>query len=369
MKNRIKIFMFLLTISTVYSCQDSQLEEMDIVAQKNRAMDPADCVGDCPTTEDESDLTTPPALNKTISVLTLNVGWVPEDANEAISSSDWGYGVYAEVVANYIFTKNADVVIVQEAFDKSVLKDFTNEMRLEYPYNTDQDEATLTSWELTFQETDGHGIVIYSKFPITDQDHFNFTGGCATWDCYADKGYALAKIKLGDARYAYILGTHLQSGGDPEDYDIRRSQIDEIKDGILSKNDQYSRYYPFILAGDFNIEADGSGKPAEQANYDYLTDKLLAIPSNDWTQEAPMTTTVDFKVLDYIFTSSLNELAPGHLDPISVTYDGADCYTLEPINFGPSGWPSTLSDHCMVKSTFTYALTYSSGSSNPNPDS
>ncbi len=165
----------------------------------------------------------------------------------------------AKLVQNY------DVVTVQELFAKDHRETFTEKMLDNYPQHAGP--ATKTYRPLS------SGVVIYSRWPIVDSDTKVFNH-CKGIDCGAAKGITYAKIDKYGMRYN-IFSTHFQSGSDPSDeedtdgntdgsvngkarlshtdVEIRRSQIEDLRDFIAEKDIPADE--PIIFTGDLNIDA------------------------------------------------------------------------------------------------------------------
>jgi endonuclease/exonuclease/phosphatase family metal-dependent hydrolase len=274
-------------------------------------------------------------VDRTFNVLTQNVGFIPGEWLIGVGFLDKRYEM-----AKYLIGMDADIVVIQEGLSAAALKSFTRRMDDNYPYHTDLKEAYGAKCKVLFEwgfHGKGHGIVIFSKYPILNEQHFNFEN-CAngSHDCKVAKGFVKTTLDIGNGRKAYLVGTHLQSGSDIDAVNARNSQVEEISQKI---NEDHNTNYPMILAGDFNIDYRG-----EENEKIALIDKLNVTPTfcpvdSNNCNAVPPYTVPDDKSLDYIFTRN------NHAQPYSTTFSSDQ----SPIQV-------SLSDHASVKTTFSFAL-------------
>ncbi|MFT7035842.1 MAG: endonuclease/exonuclease/phosphatase family metal-dependent hydrolase [Cyclobacteriaceae bacterium] len=281
------------------------------------------------------DCGTSTTVDRTFNVLTQNVGFIPGEWLIGIGFLDKRYEM-----AKYLIGMDADIVVIQEGLSAAALKSFTRRMDDHYPYHTDLKEAYGAKCKVLFEwgfHGKGHGIVIFSKYPILAEQHFNFDN-CAdgSHDCKVAKGFVKTTLDIGNGGKVYVVGTHLQAGSDADAVVVRNSQVEEISQKI---SEYHNTNYPMILAGDFNIDYRG-----QNGERNALIDKLNVTPTfcsvgSNMCNVIPPYTVPDDKSLDYIF------LKNNHVQPYSTTFSSNN----SPIDI-------SLSDHASVKTTFSFAL-------------
>ena len=84
-----------------------------------------------------------------------------------------------------------------------------------------------------------------------DSEAFN---SCSGWlgglnDCFASKGFQLARIKTPSGKYVFILNTHLDAGRSTKDFKVRSEQLHQI----LIKVKKELAEEALIVAGDLNL--------------------------------------------------------------------------------------------------------------------
>lgn len=274
-------------------------------------------------------------VDRTFNVLTQNVGFIP---------GEWLIGVgfldKRREMAKYLIDMDADIVVIQEGLSASALKDFARLMGNHYSYHTDLKESYGAKCKFIIEwgvHGKGHGIVIFSKYPILEEQHYNFEN-CAngSHDCKVSKGFVKTTLDIGSGRKAYVVGTHLQAGSDIDAINVRNTQVKEISEKI---SEYHNTNYPMIIAGDFNIDYRG-----EASESIALIDKLNVTPTfcrvgSNTCNVIPPFTVPDDKALDYIFFKN------NHVQPYSTTFSSSK----SPIQIA-------LSDHASVKTTFSFAL-------------
>ncbi|MFY0653172.1 MAG: endonuclease/exonuclease/phosphatase family protein [Cyclobacteriaceae bacterium] len=274
-------------------------------------------------------------LNRTFNIVTQNVGFIPGEWLLGIGFLDKRFEM-----ADYLIDMDADIVVIQEGLSASALKSFTKRMNSHYSYNTDLKEAYGAKCKFLFEwgvHGKGHGIVIFSKYPILKEQHYNFencVGG--SHDCKVKKGFVTTILDIGDGGKVYVVGTHLQSGPGNEAIKVRNTQVQEMSDKI---SENHNTDYPMILAGDFNIDYRG-----ENSERNALIDQLNVTPTfcpvgSTSCDVIPPYTVPDHKALDYIFVKN------NHAQPYSTKFSSSN----NPIQI-------SLSDHASVKTTFSFAL-------------
>lgn len=137
---------------------------------------------------------------------------------------------------------NYDVILFQEAFQKSFRETTIEKMKELYPYTYSFDQKK------SFLNLFGSGIFILSRKPMKVLETVYFHD-CASFDCFASKGAVLVQIDLENSKSVQIATTHLQAG--LQSANIRNKQLGQI-------NEMFSSYkqnnITQILMGDINID-------------------------------------------------------------------------------------------------------------------
>jgi long-chain acyl-CoA synthetase len=124
------------------------------------------------------------------------------------------------------------------------------------------------------------GLLILSRFPIVRSARMAFVQRGMHMDKGAAKGCIAAEIRVGSAHF-FVFNTHLQathssSGGrggraGSSAYDsVRREQLNELRAFIQKEARRDGRRLPFVLTGDFNVDA--ISVPASADEYGYVYD-------------------------------------------------------------------------------------------------
>ena len=102
----------------------------------------------------------------------------------------------------------------------------------------------------------GSGLTMISNFEREWQLEVNSEAfnSCSGWlgglnDCFASKGFQLARIETPSEKYVFILNTHLDAGRSTSDRKARAEQLNQI----LTKVKQVTSEEALIVAGDLNL--------------------------------------------------------------------------------------------------------------------
>lgn len=110
-----------------------------------------------------------------------------------------GHDERAKRISKSDYVKNQDVIVFEEAFDTSARKILLDNLREEYPYQTDVVGRTKKNWDASLGNFRSYslvngGVVILSKWPIEEKIQYIFNdSGCGT-DWFANKGFVYVKI-------------------------------------------------------------------------------------------------------------------------------------------------------------------------------
>ena len=102
----------------------------------------------------------------------------------------------------------------------------------------------------------GSGLTMISNFEREWQLEVNSEAfnSCSGWlgglnDCFASKGFQLARIETPSEKYVFILNTHLDAGRSTSDRKVRADQLNQI----LAKVEKVIDGKALIVAGDLNL--------------------------------------------------------------------------------------------------------------------
>jgi len=102
----------------------------------------------------------------------------------------------------------------------------------------------------------GSGLTMISNLEKEWQLEINSEAfnSCSGWlgglnDCFASKGFQLARIQTPSGKYVFILNTHLDAGRSTSDRRVRAEQLNQI----LAKVEKVIDGEALIVAGDLNL--------------------------------------------------------------------------------------------------------------------
>ena len=102
----------------------------------------------------------------------------------------------------------------------------------------------------------GSGLTMISNLEKEWQLEVNSEAfnSCSGWlgglnDCFASKGFQLARVQTPSEKYVFILNTHLDAGRSTSDRKARAEQLNQI----LTKVKQVTSEEALIVAGDLNL--------------------------------------------------------------------------------------------------------------------
>jgi len=166
-----------------------------------------------------------------------------------------------------------DIICLQEMFN---LANYRQEALLRIAYEKGfhyHAKSVNPSW-LSGKFIDA-GLVILSKYPITETDGMIYRSGNQI-DSWAAKQVIYAKVQITPNYYVHVFDTHMQASyyDNHESVNIindkaRATQVQEMADFIKRKTE--GSPYPVIITGDFNINSVG-----ESNEYLYMMETLKA---------------------------------------------------------------------------------------------
>ncbi|WP_042418019.1 sphingomyelin phosphodiesterase [Streptacidiphilus anmyonensis] len=197
------------------------------------------------------------------------------------------------VIESVIRKHDADVVILDEAFNDTSDKQIPAALHDLYPYATPVVGLTCSGGGWTGISGDcsnspfviNGGTMILSKYPIQAQYAHVFKNSTfGTWDYEANKGADLVKLNV-DGTTAWVVGTHLQadqSGTSTNTTEkTRLAQLGEIKSWV---NGIVGTSAPVLIGGDLNVEYYGGASRGDYANAQNAAGGVLGSPALDPNQ-------------------------------------------------------------------------------------
>lgn len=307
----------------------------------------------------------------TLSVFSWNVdlGTAVVDSveNEKASSR-------TPVIESIIRKHDADVVILDEAFNNTSDGQIPAALKDLYPYATPVVGETCSGGGWTGISGDcsnslfviNGGTMILSKYPILAQYAHIFSNSTSgTWDYDANKGADLVKLNVG-GETAWVVGTHLQADQSSVSTNTtqatRLAQLGEIKSWV---NGIVGTSAPVLIGGDLNVEYYGGASRGDYANAESAVGGVLGSPALDpsqsmYTMDCPISSWCQYMSGVESFSASYQD----DLDYLGYLTDAARPVPASlptvGIDFDPqTGWTSgeldtnAPSDHYPVQATFT----------------
>lgn len=185
-----------------------------------------------------------------------------------------------------------DVVLLQEIWSLKARDVLIEDLAAEYPYQ--KSPETSEAGPLT---TLPAGLIIFSKFPLSEFAYKEFTRGFGV-DKLSRKGIIGAKLQK-DGRTIAVFTTHLQAGG-KRDLTVKPDQLRECAAFIREFTNGLDNPI-IILAGDFNIDS------TEPSEYDQIFALLEGAKDTYQAGQSPLEGTTRNKKypkkrIDYLLT-------------------------------------------------------------------
>lgn len=169
-----------------------------------------------------------------LSVITWNTYMLPAIARKTNQVER------AKLIGEQLNQWDHDVVCLQEMFHKRARKKVIEALKEKYPYYKRANKNSL------FKVSSG--LVVFSKYPITDHYYEKYKEKTSI-EKYAKKGLQRVIIELPNGQKIQVFNTHLQAKSNEECKEVRKTQVEQIKNNILPN-------FPTIFCGDFNIKKD-----------------------------------------------------------------------------------------------------------------
>ena len=223
---------------------------------------------------------------QTISVLSWNIKFLPR----AFAHIGHRPLKRVEPIATHLIASEADVLVLQEAFDRKAKRRLKKSLNLVYPYTYGP-----ANQEPGFKINSG--ILILSKTPLLYRGEVEFSD-CEKEDCFARKGALLVETVVAGRRIQ-VLGTHLEAGGPSS---IKLTQYHEVA-GLLRSHQLFG--IPQIICGDFNTNQTNTYLYQAMLNILQAEDGPLygelQYTSDHMLNDMDLYNPNDRKVIDYVF--------------------------------------------------------------------
>ncbi len=148
----------------------------------------------------------------------------------------------AAAIADQIAQSGADVVTLNEAFDRVNLPVLTQALRKRYPHQV------LHKPDAASRKLNG-GLAILSKTPLTQVQHLVFER-CHDIDCVLTRGALMASVEAGSGRSMLIATTHLNGGLGQGNREVRLAQAAQLKAWTQEAMERHRQ--PGLLTGVLN---------------------------------------------------------------------------------------------------------------------
>ena len=164
----------------------------------------------------------------------------------------------AKLIPQQLLTRNADIIALQEVYEKKHIDFFISKLKKEYPYYFFKHNSYFKL---------NNGLMIFSKFPfVSTKGESQNEKGPIDELFIADRGLLSAVIKLDNNTNIDIVNLHATSGGtlnkqDSDSINIKRQkQIEKALELAIESNTEFQ-----IIVGDIN-----AGPSISKINYAYL---------------------------------------------------------------------------------------------------
>jgi endonuclease/exonuclease/phosphatase (EEP) superfamily protein YafD len=261
----------------------------------------------------ENKPTAPIQTSGDFSLLTYNVAGLPQGISP--SNPEKNIPLISPLLNKF------DIALVQEDFY------YHDELKAkaQHPYQSEPQNAPS---QFIFAD----GLNRFSVFPFATlyRETWGICSNENGYDCLATKGLAVAETEIAPGVVIDIYNLHLDAGGTPQDFEARRSQIQQLLQTINSRSAEKA----LIVAGDINLNT--------------VTRPLDVVLLQDLLDSAGLTDTCRFlscgiELVDLVLFRSSSSLT---LSPIA--------WELDPDFVDEQGDP--LSDHFAVSVKFSWEL-------------
>lgn len=183
-------------------------------------------------------LCTLPSLAGELKLLSWNVYMIPKPVK-------WSLQVErTDEIAKELLKGQYDIIFLQEAFIEDFRKKILQTIGSIYPY-------THYLGIEKFYQLAGSGVFILSKYPYKLLKNIHYHQ-CLGADCFSAKGASLIELAHPSGLKLQMAATHMQAGRNPENQEVRRTQLQQIKNLFRQFK---SPGVPQLLVGDLNVDA------------------------------------------------------------------------------------------------------------------
>ncbi|MBT8142522.1 MAG: endonuclease/exonuclease/phosphatase family protein [Gammaproteobacteria bacterium] len=252
---------------------------------------------------------TPKAFSGQLKVISFNLGLLDiRVLGKSVFKPTEFIEERAKHIPHALLQRNADVIALQEIYEKRDIEFFIQKLKQEYPYYFFAHKSLIKL---------NNGLMVFSKYPfIRTMSESQQEKGPIDEMLIADRGILSTVIKLTDQKRVNLINLHATSGGtlnrqDDDNINLMRTrQLEQALKLALTNNTEYQ-----IILGDFN-----AGPRFSAINYKYLlendfTDVYAAYaqqrgitPKPTWTGDNPLNamrgyTAAEAQLIDHIYIS------------------------------------------------------------------
>lgn len=246
---------------------------------------------------------TNPADNtdQSLKILSWNIYMLPRKIMHT------GQSERAEVIARQLKDTDYDLIVFQEAFDKTARNLLWDKLKEVFPYQ----QGPVNEHGSAFR-TNG-GVWVISRYPITKLGEIKYKHAIKA-DFFARKGAMLLELTKNGKTY-HVAGTHLQAQDGKRCDEIRTEQYNQLVSELLVPfhNDSI----PEVVCGDFNISKNDlkhynrlvrSIDPSDNPTCDKEVCQKTQVPvmgvqqyTYDYTKNDLISSPCEITTYDYIF--------------------------------------------------------------------
>jgi phospholipase C len=289
---------------------------------------------------------------------------------------------------------NIDILILNECFNGYATTIICQQLSRWFPHQTPVIGKSSSSSSSKWKSTSGNyrhqyhcingGVVILSRHAILEQRQYIYRHTHAsTWDCWANKGIAYAKIAFVSQQQqqrqqqqqqhvVHIFGTHLQAdeGHVPhaETHRVRMAQLQELRT-YLTEELRLPRTERVILGGDLNVEYTNESFRRDlettlhtTIHYTHQFPGSFSAPHNWMTranaranrQDEQRNETLDYLLVPNDYAQPLGESATFTVVPLKATSSWYWSYLAKQWPQETKGYHCDLSDHYPVMASFEF---------------
>ncbi|MCI5058947.1 MAG: sphingomyelin phosphodiesterase [Flavobacteriales bacterium] len=173
------------------------------------------------------------AQSDTVKLLSWNIFMRPREVM-------WNVQIpRSKKIVQCINEHDVDIVVFQELFDGRSKRIIKRGLKSKFPFFAGPGKRGF--WKLN------SGVMIFSKYPLSESFVETYECGCMGADCLAKKGFVFTEVKVRDKKFQ-ILGTHLQSLGGR----ARKERLCQFEQMNSAAERKLVQGIPQIFIGDMN---------------------------------------------------------------------------------------------------------------------